>query len=477
MQITLYKFSKPSNSTALPGSSVQSVSYECQIKTPSALSNPAVQLSKTASPLGYNYAYIPDFGRYYFINDITYGLGIWYLDLAVDVLASFKADILSSTQYVVRNTNDYNSNIIDELYTTEADFSSASNSAGAVIDTDSSTAVSNYFNSNFSNGYFVIAVASANATGVSFYNLTASQFREVVAEMMDYVPSDFDDVSDGVAKSMFNPMQYILSCTWFPVDMHAGFSRLVDHIYFGGYRVDLDDSVQMLGTTRGKHYYTTITVPKHPQATDRPYTKLSPYTQYLLVFEPFGSIPIDTTKLYGSASLRLDWYIDTYTGEAELLIKNADGDLIQTATANVGVSVPISQLTVDYIGGASSVVSTIANTIGNAVTGNLAGSIGSLAGGVGNVLKSAMPQVQTKGASGSFTSYIMGAPVLHGYFTPQVDTDPAHQGRPLCENKTLSTLSGYTVCENARVNYTTASPLSYEADEVENALNTGVYIE
>lgn len=476
MEIYLYKFSKPSNSLALPGKNTDSVVYDCQVKTPSAISNPAVQLTKSAEPLGYNYAYLPAYERYYFINDITYGLGVWYLDLSVDTLASFRADILASTQYVLRNTGVYNSDIVDDLYTTDAGFTYASNSAGNVIDTDSSTAV-NYFNDNFSNGYFLLAVASANNSGVTYYNLTSGQFRDVVARMMAYVPSDFDDVSDGVAKSLFNPMQYILGCTWFPIDMHAGFARLVDSINFGGYSIQLADTVQRLGTVRGKHYYTTITVPKHPQATDRPYLKLSPYTQYMLVFEPFGSIPIDTTKLYSSASLRLDWYIDTYTGETELLIKNGAGDLIQTATANVGVSVPVSQLTVDYIGGATSLIGGVIDAVGSWGIGNKGQAIGSGATGIGNAIKSAMPQVMTKGASGSFTSYIMGAPVLHGYFTPQVDTDPAHHGRPLCENRQLSTLSGYTVCESAKVDYTEKTPLSYENDEVITALNTGVYIE
>lgn len=45
---------------------------------------------------GYNYAYIPQFDRYYFIKEITnYRHNLWILSLEVDVLMSFKSPILN----------------------------------------------------------------------------------------------------------------------------------------------------------------------------------------------------------------------------------------------------------------------------------------------------------------------------------------------------------------------------------------------
>lgn len=44
-----------------------------------------------------NYAYIPDFGRYYYIDDIvSVRTGIWRVSMVCDVLMSFKDDILAS---------------------------------------------------------------------------------------------------------------------------------------------------------------------------------------------------------------------------------------------------------------------------------------------------------------------------------------------------------------------------------------------
>lgn len=50
-----------------------------------------VVLMELENPSGYNYAYIPEFGRYYFIHDIvSVRKGLWRVSMKVDVLESFK---------------------------------------------------------------------------------------------------------------------------------------------------------------------------------------------------------------------------------------------------------------------------------------------------------------------------------------------------------------------------------------------------
>ena len=54
-----------------------------------------VVLMELENPSSYNYAYIPEFGRYYFINDIvSVRKGLWRISMRVDVLESFKNYIL-----------------------------------------------------------------------------------------------------------------------------------------------------------------------------------------------------------------------------------------------------------------------------------------------------------------------------------------------------------------------------------------------
>lgn len=58
----------------------------CSIIDPKILVN--VELSEG------NYAYIEEFGRYYFINNITSaGLGLWIIEMHVDVLYTYRTEI------------------------------------------------------------------------------------------------------------------------------------------------------------------------------------------------------------------------------------------------------------------------------------------------------------------------------------------------------------------------------------------------
>ena len=61
------------------------------------------------NPTIYNYAYIPEFKRYYFITDyISVRTGIWQINLKSDVLMSFKDSILASR--VLVNKSESNGN-------------------------------------------------------------------------------------------------------------------------------------------------------------------------------------------------------------------------------------------------------------------------------------------------------------------------------------------------------------------------------
>lgn len=74
---------------------VDPVSYQGQMRDEVSIMNPVVMIEVESIPR-YNYAYIPELERYYMVDDITvYRDGLIYVTLSVDVLMSFKRDILS----------------------------------------------------------------------------------------------------------------------------------------------------------------------------------------------------------------------------------------------------------------------------------------------------------------------------------------------------------------------------------------------
>ena len=62
-----------------------------------------------------NYLYVPSLNRYYYINNYTLSNQCVYLHCSVDVLMSYKTDILNTTCLISRAENDYNDNIVDTL--------------------------------------------------------------------------------------------------------------------------------------------------------------------------------------------------------------------------------------------------------------------------------------------------------------------------------------------------------------------------
>lgn len=96
------------------------VPYELNIKLKreTDLTNPSILLSSVTGVnyLDFNYCYIPDLGRYYFIQSIdSVNAKMWRLSCECDVLMSYKADILASNARLRRNikNGDYLNTSID----------------------------------------------------------------------------------------------------------------------------------------------------------------------------------------------------------------------------------------------------------------------------------------------------------------------------------------------------------------------------
>lgn len=475
MQIILYKFSKKINSTAQPTSSTESLTLECFVKTPSSLISPAVQLSKGTEPIDYNYAYIADWGRYYFINDIEYSMGYWTLYLSVDVLASFKTGILGSEQYVLRSASSSDGSILDFKYPAKGSSSHGKTYGGNVV-INAGSPVSGYFDGILWTGCWVVQVYSNNNSGVTTYALNNAAFVSLMSNLTSYVPSDISDVSAGIAKAMFDPLQYITSVMWFPrfPDKDAGTAQ--SSIIFGGYSVSVSGTCVSFDSSIWDRMYCDITVAKHSDVASYPYMQLSPYSNYDLYFEPFGKLPLDSTKLYGVNTIRCNWYLEYQKGLAHLEVTDASntGNVIATADSQFGIEIPISQMTVDYIGAAANILGGTVGTLESLISGDIVGTIGRGAEAIGNGIASMIPIVSGKGTPGSFLIFRGEAPRIEHQFFNIVGRNNNLFGSPLCQTVQLSTLSGFCMCSNALISLPCTES---ERGTIESYLNSGVFLE
>lgn len=84
--------------------------------------NEKVSIIDLSNPIDCNYMYIKEFNRFYFIDGIvSLNSRLWALNCSVDVLMSFKEEILALNVYVDRNQYDYDSDLIDNEVIVEND--------------------------------------------------------------------------------------------------------------------------------------------------------------------------------------------------------------------------------------------------------------------------------------------------------------------------------------------------------------------
>lgn len=469
---------------------------------------------------------------------MIYNMGIWTISLAVDLLGSFRSDIRDSTQYIARaNSAAYaNSNIIDTIYKTYRNGQNNNFYKGNSITNVNryNTSTTNWvsvdpFNTNIANGYYMVGIVGSSQTGVNYYMMNSLTFSNFLRNAFNTVPSNMTDVATGTASAIYNVIQYITVCKWYPIAMLLdNTGGAVSSVTVGGLTVSLGTSpVCYFISTKGiEHFQCTVNVPSHPQINAQcRYLNYSPYRELGLYFQPFGAIPIDTTKV-GSSAINLEWYVDYCTGLITLEIRtdpNVGNMLIWSGTAEYGVEIPISSLTYDtkgalMLGAANYIRTGLENGgegfLGVQFTGRNAGlsnkeqvtvpagwgalghTVAELARGMKttseylkasgqmdlinsavNLAGASLGQLNSSGAQGSFLAYNMEKPYIYAWFTLIAETDPTRFGYPVYESHKLSTINGYCLCINAHVTYNQFQPLAIEQQGIESMLNSGVYIE
>lgn len=98
MEIKLYKTSSPRKK--LVKDLTDGITLAGTLRGQSSVMSPSLQIQDIAV-IGYNYCYIPDFGRYYYINGINaLRANLFELSLGIDVLMTY-ADAIQNNAAIV----------------------------------------------------------------------------------------------------------------------------------------------------------------------------------------------------------------------------------------------------------------------------------------------------------------------------------------------------------------------------------------
>ena len=481
--VKLYTFSKRDNSTKRPAENA-GTEFSCVLKSGSGIMRPALafDLGLANDPSQYNYAYIPAFDRYYFIEEWYFDRALWTATLKVDVLATYKTEIGNASLYILRAAGAHNGNVIDTLYPCKT---------GATFDRD---VKNNPWNTTPVPVIGVIGKGDQGGTSAStfgsmnYYALDPSHPSELTtlidklltpAEIINR-GNDFNDIdaSNALQLSLVDPIQYIKTCVMIPVTL-ADISAMDAAAGIDVYSWNFSTGRKIHPASRINKSY-SFTLKKHPDTAARGnYVNSAPYTNITLTIPPYGCIDIDTSVTCNATTLDVDIEIDPTNGKGIMVVK-CNNIVLNRLEAQIGVPVSLSSVTRDYVGAATSAAKGAIGALGGMLAGTAGGPVGIAAGAVmgggaaiGDAVKAIMPRAQTIGSTGSFVSN-RGDFRLDYQFMRPVDDDNTHNGRPLCDVRQISTLSGYMLVQDGDV---AINGTSAEDAAVRNYLEGGFYYE
>lgn len=368
---TFSQTNKKINSTKQPVAAASDITLSVELKEITNLFTPSLIISadtfmsggQIVNPMKYNYCYLPDFERYYFVRSWSWILGRWECSLEVDVMSTFKTQIGNTTAFILRAASQYDPDIIDTKYPCSMDIAGALQTK--VLFSGGNPWNVNIKNANITSGFYVISVVNSDVSavgGVSHYALSAAVMQELMNKLFSaptWMNITDANISTDMQKMLFNPMQYITSCMWIPAGLNTTGMSTTNTLPLGWWSLTLSGGFYRIEASNSYIEITRQTaLPYHPQydASKRRWLQLSPYSTFALYFPPFGFIPLDSTKLYLCDTVDIKVRVDIITGRGTLYIGSTysaggvqyAGGLTYASVSQVGVPVSIAQMSVSW---------------------------------------------------------------------------------------------------------------------------------
>lgn len=509
LTVKFWDFGKQNNSTAIPATTPNKTYVSVLLKENCSIVNPSIKLyeAMTTNVYAWNYCYIQEFNRYYFISNWVWEVGVWVAQLQVDVLASYKTLIGMHTFYILRSHLDssdnllYDGDVVDTTYPVTADAPTYS----------SNTAGNPFAGYDFgTSGTYIVGVISEGAAGVTYYAFNSTSYNDFCSLLFNYstgwLGSGITEISVDLQKALINPFQYVVSAIFMPMPISwfstTGYSA-TSTIKFGWWSVSLTGSNKGYALPKNVLYQfiNTLTIPKHPTASSRGnYLNLNPYSTYTLRYYPFGVFDIDSVAISNYNTLSIATDIDVVTGRAIMTVYvTSKAEPLRVVEGNVSVPLPTVSINVDYVNlgsrstaimaGASAVSQLGAGTgtfLQNAKTnvseffrttapwevGKIASSAGETVSNIASAVLASKATAEIMGMQGAFKLPATQSLSLSGRFLQIADEDIDHRGRPLCQKRMINTMKGFIMCSDADVRIPCTDR---EKTAIDAFLNNGFY--
>ncbi len=474
-------FAKRKNSTKQPTSELSDV-RDVKLKQSTSYDNPTFII--TGDDFGYNYCSWN--GRYYFVTDIrSMHNGLTEIDAEIDVLATYKANILNTVAYVVYDSV-ANTELVDNRLPMKTSKSVQANSVISPF----------HFDPNDSGCYILSITGSNGSTGV--YKVSQSELSDLIDDLQFILDDIFDVYNNPPAQPTYSASDWIgnfviafeyfaddlkwrLDCLRKPISQLFGSGNIPENIreckyipfdvgttagsntvYLGTF-----ETQQQLSKLTTNTIKRTATVNIPWQAND--YRRRSPYTEIYLFLPYIGMTILSSENLIGQTSLDIEYGLSVRDGGLSVIVSSGD-EIIGQYAGNVSISVPI---------GFSNISPT--KTIQSILQGTAAlatKKFGLIGMSALDFAESITPNYSCIGGLDGLAPLALNQDIV--CYTVFHDTIAAPNqnlqviGSPSMCSKSLSTLTGFVQCTDAHVE---APAMASELDAIDNFLNSGFFIE
>ena len=474
-----YTFSKRDNSTAAPATSAGTV-VNVVLKDGTSLLNPVLLLNLENVPAWSMFDFEE---RFYKVTDVrSVRQNLWEIAGAVDVLASWKADILAASAFVAYDTT-ANTEITDRRLSTKTTTTKQEN-VGRAFD---------MLGTGFS---VVLNVVGENACATYILSLDAAAtlLSDMLTDWADGLMPDVDpddpptDWLSKIADSITTGFKQLISsgsaadcirsAYIIPIDSELFVANVVtEDIQLGSYNTHISAKRR---TSRGIQDTSAVVIPW--QAAD--WRRNAPYHEIYLYIPMIGLVSYPASSLMDETTIYIDAAIDETAGDA--LFTVAVGPITAGAATKV-IGQYSSNIAANFAIGSSNVtprqiatsVAAAAGVVGASILTGGAAAVAAGTAGIAGEFNSITPLPSSIGGAGG------GAILALFGYTPRCmsifhDTNVAPDsvsaiiGTPTNAVKPLSGLAGYVETRNFSVS---GAMTESERSDINRLMDGGVYIE
>ena len=455
MEIRLYtNFNKKINSTKRPTGNY--TTKQVRLKEETSVMSPTFLLSDY--DVGYNYLYVPKWGRYYFINDVTLNINsLWEVQCTFDSLATYKSNIGNTTTFIER-TSDLRH--IDEFLKDNA----ISADERVTVVTSNETEVFP------SASVYVLRVMGRGSThGIGTFIINYNDMKNIFSGVWGNVDEgSITDYITALANLYINdPSQYIVGVYRSPIGITTYLDNGTDDqtIYIGGHQTSLKairvDTAQTL-IFGGK-------ILAKPISTYTDFRKFDPaFTRYQMYIPTIGTVNLPNEII--DTELKMTLCADLFTGDLTFMLYS-NGDIVATYNSNCYASVSVGVQ--NGSAGTSILTSAVATGIGIATMNPTLTMLPAVINGTKSILSPPASVIGTQGSIGAVETY---PNIIITCIQKESAESPIEvYGKPCDKNLKISNVSGYIKCQNASIGNIAGTDRDKEL--VNNHLNGGFYYE